>query len=143
MDESTQSIFGIVLGALLLGYVFYSKVVEVQFRRSATTVRGKVLKVFAHSHSTSYFISYELDGETRVAEYCGLPLKREFEPGDEVEILIDPRDPPNSEVPETTHNAPGRGVGGGNCERVGTPIFGLWDGVYVAASIALIIYGLQ
>lgn len=143
MSESAQSIFSVVLGTVLLCYVVYAKWSEYRFRRTAIRVQGKVLKVFPHRHSTSYFLSYEIEGLTRSTEYCGMPLLREFEPGDTVEILIDPNDPPDSEVPETTHNAPGRGVGGGNCVRAGSSIFRLWDGIYIFASIALIVYALR
>jgi len=143
MSESAQSLFGLVLGTVLLCYVVYAKWSEYRFRRGSIRVQGKVLKVFPHRHSTSYFLSYELDGVTRATEYCGMPLLREFERADTVEILIDPFDPPDSEIPETTHNAPARGVGGGNCAKAGSSIFGLWDGIYIVASIALIIYALR
>lgn len=143
MNDPTQSLLGLALGATVLCYVVYAKVSEHRFRRASIRVQGKVLKVFPHRHSTSYFLSYEFDGVARAAEYCGTPIRRELEPGDVVEILIDPRDPPDSEVPEATHNAPGRGVGAGNCALADSPLFGLWDGVYVAASIALIAHALS
>ncbi len=142
MDDSIQSLFGLALGAAVLCYVVYAKMSEHRFRRASIRVQGKVLKVFPHRHSTSYFLSYELDGVIRAAEYCGAPMRREFEPGDVAEILIDPRDPPDSKVPEGSHNAPGRGIGAGNCALEDSPLFGLWDGVYVVASIALIAYAL-
>ena len=143
MDGSVQSVLGLVLGILLFGYVEYAKVSEYRFRRRSIRVQGKVLKVYSHQHSTSYFLSYDHEGVTRAAEYCGVPLRREFEPGDTVEILIDPTDPPDSEVPGDTQNAPGRGIGAGNCSRVDASFLGLWDGVYLVMAIALIVYSLK
>lgn len=125
-----------LFGALMLVYIAYAKVSAYRFRKRAVLVKGVVLKVFPHSRFTSYFVSYAHDGSTRVAEYCGAPLIREYKVGATLEILIDGSAPPDVPLPGEWHNAPG--AHSGNCSLPGAMLFTPWDFVYVLASVYLV-----
>ena len=101
-----------------------AKVHLIRFRKHAVEVSGEVLKIFPHRQHTSYFIKYDYDGATRVAEYAGMPLVRELEIGEQVIILIDSTRPPDVPVPGKRHNATSQS---GNCRLPGQPLISIWD----------------
>jgi hypothetical protein len=131
----------VAIAAAALLYAVYGKVSAVRFRRRAVAVDGVVLKSFPHAHFTSYFVSYSYQGKQRVAEYCGLPLITEYRIGQTIRILIDGTEPPDMAVSETTHNAPG--AHSGTCTLEGKSLFSLWDIVFVAGAIGLLVWRLR
>jgi hypothetical protein len=131
----------VTVGIAALLFVLHGKLSDFRFRRRSVAVDGVVLKSFPHSHRTSYFVAYSYQGVQRVAEYCGLPLVPELSLGQKVRILIDGTDPPDMEVPETAHNAPGAHAG--TCTLEGKPLFSLWEIVFVAGAIALVFWRLR
>lgn len=128
------------IGFLILAYVAFAKHSELRFRARAVRVHAAVVKVFRHRHATAVFVSYQWQGVQRWAEYAALPLAS-VAPGDAVTILVDPREP-DSVVPEDAHNAPGLGVGSGNCSPVDTSVIAWWEWLYVLAGLALLIRAL-
>jgi hypothetical protein len=138
MNELARFHLDACLGALLLGFVLYSKWVELTHRRRAVRVRAQVVKVFGHRHTTSYFVRYVWEGAERSAEWRGPPLRQRFQPGDELEILVDPH-APDVPIPEQVHNAPNAAMGSGSCSLADEPIWSWWDLAYAAAGVALIL----
>jgi len=126
----------LAIAALVLIQLMFGKWAEWRFRKRAVRVKGEVLKTFPHRHFTSYFVRYEYREVSRVAEYCGLPLVREFRPGDAIELLVDGSAPPNVPVPEDWHNAPGAHTG--NSRRPDSPFVSFMDFVYVGVAVYLI-----
>jgi hypothetical protein len=96
------------------------KIDVVRFHRTAVQVRGVVLKVFGHGKHTSYFLRYEYEGKSRVAEYCGVPLFKEYKVGEELDVLIDSMHPPDVSVPDKLHVATSTV---GNCTLPGLSLF--------------------
>ena len=138
MNELARYHLDAAAGALVLGFVLYSKWAEVTSRRSTVRVRGQVAKVFGHRHATSYFIRYDWEGEERSAEWRGPPLRQRFQPGDALEILVDPAQP-DVPIPEQSHNAPNAAMGSGTCSLADEPIWSWWDLAYALAAVALIL----
>jgi hypothetical protein len=127
-----------VVGGLLLVFFVLSKIGLVRFRRSAVQVRGVVLKSFGHGKHTSYFLRYEYEGRSRVAEYCGVPLFQEYKIGEELEVLIDSTSPPDVSVPDKCHVATSTE---GNCMLPGLRLFTLTDALLLGVYGYLIISG--
>jgi hypothetical protein len=121
----------------IIVYVVVAKVSEYTFRKTAVTVSGQVVKRFPRQHYTSYYLAYHRDGVRRVAEYCGPPARVLFNEGDTVEILIDPKNPPDTAVP---NHISASGSASGNCSLPNEPLFQLWDFFYLTAAAGLLVY---
>lgn len=130
-----------LLAAVVLAYVAINKYSEYRFRKRCIAVVGTIARVFPHRHCTSHFITYSFNGVDRVAEYRGPPMAARHQAGRSITILINPEDPPNTPIPDS-HNAPGAGMGSGNCALAGAAMVTFWDVFYVAASIGLIVYSM-
>ena len=113
-----------ILGWSLLGLLVLGKIDLVRFRRDAVQVRGVVLKIVGYSQHTPYFLRYEYEGKSRVAEYYGVPLFREYEVDEELDVLIDSTTPPDVSVPDKLYVATSTG---GNCTLPGLRLFTLTD----------------
>ena len=138
MNDLSRFHLDALLGAALLGFLAYSKWAELTARRGAVRVRGEVVKVFGHRHATSYFIRYAWQGSQRSAEWRGPPLQTRFQPGDALEIRVDPS-LPDVEIPAESHNAPNAGMGSGSCSLADEPLWSWWDVLYAVAGVALIV----
>lgn len=119
----------------LLGAIVLGKIGLVRFRRDAVQVRGTVLKIFGHGKHTSYFLRYEYEGKSRVAEYCGVPLFREYKIGEELDVMIDSTNPPDVSVPDKLHVATSTE---GNCTLPGLRLFTLADALLLGISVYFI-----
>ena len=124
-----------IAGGIVLACFVLAKIDAVRFRKRALEVSGEVLKIVNHRQHTSYFIKYEYEGATRVAEWAGLPLVRELKEGERVQILIDRTAPPDVPLPDKFHIATTQG---GNCRLPGQPLISLWDVVVVGICVYLI-----
>jgi len=130
----------IAIAVLALLFVLYGMVSAIRFRKRAVAVDAVVLKSIPHSRFTSYFVSYDYQGKQRVAEYCGLPLVTEYRVGETLRILVDGTDPPDMPVPEL-HNAPG--AHSGTCLLEHKPLISLWDVIFVAGAIGVIVWRMR
>lgn len=137
MDWLSDTIISTGLSSLIIVYVIVAKVSEYNFRKTAVPVIGQVVKRFPRQHYTSYYIAYHREDVRRVAEYCGPPARILFNEGDTVEILIDPKNPPNTAVPSQISAS---GSASGNCSLPNEPLLQLWDFVYLTAAVALLVY---
>jgi len=124
----------IAAGIVLVCFVL-AKIDAIRGRKRAVEVSGEVLKIFSHRQHTSYFIKYEYEGSTRIAEYAGAPLLREFKEGERIQIMIDSAAPPDVPLPDKWHSSASQG---GNCEMQGNPLVSLWDIVVVGVCVYLI-----
>jgi hypothetical protein len=137
MEWLSDKLIGTGLSVVIIVYVMVAKVSEHRFRKTAVQVAGQVLKRFPRQHYTSYYIAYHRDDVRRVAEYCGPPGRILFDEGDCVEILIDPKRPPDTAVPNYISSS---GSGSGSCSLPNEPLFQLWDYLYLTAAVAALIY---
>jgi hypothetical protein len=126
-----------VLGIVLLGYLIFAKLSELRSRRHAQRLTATIVAVFPHRHFTSYFVRYTFEGAARTAEYRGPPRVAKGQPGDRLDILIDPRSTPDVPIPDGSHNAPG--AAGGSCSLADTRVVTWLDLLYGAAAIILIV----
>jgi hypothetical protein len=137
MEWLSDKLIGTGLSVTIIVYLIVAKLSEHTFRKTAVQVTGHVVKRFPRQHYTSYYIAYHRDDVRRVAEYCGPPARILFNEGDSVEILIDPKQPPDTAVPTNVSSA---GSGSGSCSLPNEPLFRLWDYLYLAAAVAALIY---
>lgn len=127
-----------LLGLAVLALLAYSKLEEYRARKKAVEVEAAVLKVMPHSRMTAYFVRYAWDGEDRIAELRGAPMRRAHEVGEKLRVLIDPENPPDQVLPEDGASAANAAIDGGSCTLVGAPLFAWWDLVYAGVAIVLI-----
>ena len=120
--------WGPILGGVVLLYLAYGKYAELRFRRTAVTVKAEVKKITPRRHFTSYLFGYTHAGVARLDEHRGPPAVPQFDLGQMVEILIDPRSPAPPDTDRPT----------GTCSLKGAPLFGFWDAFYVLAAAAAI-----
>lgn len=123
--------WGPLLGGLVLVYLAYGKYAELRFRRTAVTVKAEVKKITPRRHFTSYLFAYTHAGVPRLDEHRGPPAIAQFDLGQTVEILVDPR-------PATPRDAPADDRPTGTCSLKSAPLFGVWDVFYVLAALAVI-----
>jgi hypothetical protein len=135
MEWLSDKVISTGLSSIIIIYVVVAKFTESSFRRTAIPVIGTVVKRFPRQHYTSYYVAYHRDEVRRVAEYCGPPARFLFNEGDSVEILIDPRKPPDTAVPDQVSSS---GSASGNCSLPNEPLFQFWDFVYLAAALGLL-----
>lgn len=128
--------FGYPLAAFAtLGWIAYGKYTDLRFRKRAVAVRGIIVRKFPRQRYTSFFIRYEFGGQTRGAEYCRIGSGA-LEEGQSLTILIDPKAPPDSKIPEG--NAVSAGIDWGNCILPTTPLWAAWDFVYLLGALILL-----
>lgn len=137
MEWLSDKLISTALGLGIILYLIVAKASEYTFRKTAILVAGEVVKRFPRKHYTSYYIAYHRDGARRVAEYCGPPARILFNEGDSVEILIDPKRPPDTAVPDQVSAS---GSASGSCSLPSEPLFQLWDYIYFIAALGLLAY---
>lgn len=131
--------YGVVIGVLVLAFQAYCIWEGWRFRRRALRVPAELVKSIRYSKHISYYLSYRHMETTKVAEYCGPGLLTEFKPGDKLEILIDPDEPPDVQIPEGTHIRFSRS---GNCIPADESLVSLGTWAFAAFAVFLILYGL-
>lgn len=130
--------WGPILGGVVLLYLAYGKYAELRFRRTAVTVKAEVKKITPRRHFTSYLFGYTHAGVARLDEHRGPPAVPQFELGQMVEILVDPRSPAPDDVAGESDRPPHADRPTGTCTPAGAPLFGFWDAFYVLAAAAAI-----
>jgi hypothetical protein len=127
------------LGTLVLVGMVVSTISNWKFRQRAVRVPGEVIKHHRYSKYVIYYISYEFAGAKKIAELSEahfMPMK----PGDKLDILIDPDDPPNSIIPE---GLAARSSGSGNCLEADTKLFSFFHLLTLGLGAGLVMYGLH
>lgn len=130
-----------VVGALLLAFIAYGKANQFRFRRRAVAVTATVAKVLNHPRVTSHFVRYSLEGKERGAEFRTSAFRRTFGPGDTVQILIDPTDPPDDAIPEGSGSK--EVALGGSCVLAGEASMSFWEFLYIAGALSLIYFSFR
>lgn len=88
-------------GSALALFTVFNRYAAYRFRKRALKVSGEVLEVMPGSKYCSHYLVYTLDGKSRCAEYCSPTPWPEFEVGEVLEVLIDPKAPPNTPIPKS------------------------------------------
>lgn len=127
-----------ILGIALLGFVAYSLWSDWRFRSSALRVPGEVRKFIRYSKHISYYIAYQVEGATRVAEFYGPGPIAIYNVGDTLDILIDPKVLPDVRIPEGTHIRWSRA---GNCIPAGGSVVSVFEILLVALGLFLLVHG--
>lgn len=138
MDTLARFHMDALLGLAVLALLIYSKLEELKLRKRAVEVEATVLKLMPHGRMTAYFVRYPWNGEERIAELRGAPMRRAHEVGEKLRVLIDPENPPNEVIPEDGASAANAAIDGGSCTLVGAPLFAWWDVLYVGVAVVLI-----
>ena len=126
------------LGVFLITLETVGTWFEWRFRRRAVRVVGNVIKYHRYSKHLSYYISYEYQGVTRVAEYYRPGPIASYEPGDTLEILVDPRKLPDVKIPEGSHIRWSRS---GNCIPADSNLVSMFDVAVFLLGLLLVVYG--
>lgn len=128
------------LGAALLSIIVVGKWWDIRFRARSIAVNGRVHRKIRKKRHLSYYVAYEYQGLVRLAEYCEAALQGSFEEGDAIRILIDPKQPPDSTIPEEPFTPSDSNTC--NCDVAGTRLFSFWDYINTGAALAVMLEGI-
>lgn len=129
----------LIVGVSILVFETFSLVSDWRFRKRALRVVGEVVRYIRYSKHISYYIAYQHDGRSRVAEYYAPELIAAFKEGEKVDILVDREHLPDVKIPEGPHVRWSRS---GNCIPADTKLVSVMDVVLIGAGIVLLARGL-